>query len=287
MADLTKQLKTPCPECHWPDGAPRITNLVGRCPKCHGVGKIEAAPSSKNETVQRFSAEGFITKEAIGHFVLAADYDSLTTRLTQAEAEVAHINAQWGDALKRVSALSAEGARLRAALKKIIDYDPGQFRPLEDEIAIWRLATKALGPVSDDSSADETTDHEADLANQLQAVDSAYRDALKQIDALKARIPNGDYILVSDTEETYHKGFGQGLFATHDSVHAVEPSVVETPENPLDDTGNPVCVKNPSLHSWSTRGRLGNPLPEQLCENGCGLMWKNRASESEPDDRLP
>lgn len=48
--------------------------------------------------------------------------------------------------------------------------------------------------------------------------------------------------------------------------------------DPLDDAGVPVCVNNPSLHSWSTRGH--NPLPEQLCENGCGLMWKNRNAEN-------
>jgi hypothetical protein len=34
---------------------------------------------------------------------------------------------------------------LRAALEKIRAYSPGQFRTLEDEIAIWRIATEALG----------------------------------------------------------------------------------------------------------------------------------------------
>ena len=65
----------------------------------------------------------------------------------------------------------------------------------------------------------------------------------------------------------------------HKSMGASHPFTPKASENPLDDAGLPVCVNNPSLHSWSVRGRLGNPLPEQLCENGCGLMWKNRDSD--------
>lgn len=87
-------------------------------------------------------------------------------------------------------------------------------------------------------SVHETTDsHEADLANQLQAVDRAYREALKQIDILKARIPAGDYILLSDTGEIHHKDYGQVLFATHDSVRPGSPEetfIPETIPNPAD-----------------------------------------------------
>lgn len=61
--------------------------------------------------------------------------------------------------------------------------------------------------------------------------------------------------------------------------HVSPCSAQKASANPLDDAGLPVCVNNPSLHSWSVRGRLGNPFPEQLCENGCGLMWKNRDSD--------
>jgi len=38
-----------------------------------------------------------------------------------------------------------EHKRLREALTKIAAFDPGRFRPLVDEIAIWKLATDALG----------------------------------------------------------------------------------------------------------------------------------------------
>lgn len=44
-----------------------------------------------------------------------------------------------------LQAMADEIERLRDALQKIAAYSPGNFRPLEDEIAIWRLATEALG----------------------------------------------------------------------------------------------------------------------------------------------
>lgn len=47
----------------------------------------------------------------------------------------------------------------------------------------------------------------------------------------------------------------------------------------------PVCATNDALHSWSVKGHIGNPTPEQLCENGCGLMWKDRPAQK-ADDQL-
>lgn len=44
--------------------------------------------------------------------------------------------------------LQNQNERLRAALQKIVAYDPGKFRPLEDEIAIWGIATEALAACS-------------------------------------------------------------------------------------------------------------------------------------------
>lgn len=48
--------------------------------------------------------------------------------------------------------LREENERLREALTKIAAYDPGKFRPLEDEIAIWRLATEGLSGHPGDKS---------------------------------------------------------------------------------------------------------------------------------------
>lgn len=63
-------------------------------------------------------------------------------------------DAEYMDALEsQLEAKDAEIERLRAALKKIMEYDPGQFRPLEDEIAIWRLATEALDCLPEPQSA--------------------------------------------------------------------------------------------------------------------------------------
>lgn len=44
------------------------------------------------------------------------------------------------------------------------------------------------------------------------------------------------------------------------------------------------CVPG-CTHSWTVTGRLGDPRPEQLCNNGCGLMWKDRFSENGTGDR--
>ncbi len=44
-----------------------------------------------------------------------------------------------------VFVLASEYDRLQEALQKIAAYNPGQFRPLSDEIEIWKLATNALG----------------------------------------------------------------------------------------------------------------------------------------------
>ena len=79
---------------------------------------------------------------------------------------------------------------------------------------------------------DETAgDHEADLASQLRQVDRAYRDSLKEIDSLRARVPTSDYILLVDTGEVHHKDYGMVLFATHDAVHSVE-GIAGSPEEP-------------------------------------------------------
>ncbi len=40
--------------------------------------------------------------------------------------------------------LERERDRMRSALEAIKAFDPGNFRPLEDEIKIWRLADAAL-----------------------------------------------------------------------------------------------------------------------------------------------
>jgi hypothetical protein len=47
--------------------------------------------------------------------------------------------------LKQIALKDAEIERLRSALIAIAAYDPGVFRPLVDEVAIWKLATDALG----------------------------------------------------------------------------------------------------------------------------------------------
>lgn len=39
------------------------------------------------------------------------------------------------------------------------------------------------------------------------------------------------------------------------------------------------CVPG-CTHSWTVIGNLGDPRPEQLCNNGCGLMWTDRFSEN-------
>lgn len=102
--------------------------------------------------------------------------------------------------------------------------------------------------------AHETADdHEVDLANQLREVDRAYRDCLKERDALRAQVPASDYVLASDMEETYHKGYGQVLFATMDQVHAVEtpaqPSKLEAALTLLREIRLPPCLDDPI--SWA------------------------------------
>lgn len=53
--------------------------------------------------------------------------------------------------LCRLASLEIE--RLKEALRKIAAYPPGDFRGLEDEIAIWKIATDALTPVTSTSGS--------------------------------------------------------------------------------------------------------------------------------------
>lgn len=106
-----------------------------------------------------------ITLPAESVVMSAADYEYLEAMLNtnkQLEQELrlaeeglasyAQENEQLcGDlslAKRALEDLAQANGRFRAALEKIMDYDPGQFRPLEDETAIWRLATEALGPLT-------------------------------------------------------------------------------------------------------------------------------------------
>lgn len=84
-------------------------------------------------------------------YVLAADHDREIERLRADLAVKTEARNKWmRDCVERGELLS----KLRAALTKIAAYDPGKFRPLEDEIAIWKLATEAL---SGDSSSPEAS----------------------------------------------------------------------------------------------------------------------------------
>lgn len=67
----------------------------------------------------------------------------------QAEAEVA----RWQNA---ASDADRENDRLRDALQKIAAYSPGNFRPLADECAIWKLATDALARSASSAEGKQT-----------------------------------------------------------------------------------------------------------------------------------
>jgi hypothetical protein len=45
--------------------------------------------------------------------------------------------------------VAAALAKALDALRKIAEFDPGEFRSLEDEVAIWKIATEALGLKAD------------------------------------------------------------------------------------------------------------------------------------------
>lgn len=45
---------------------------------------------------------------------------------------------------RNIALIAEERDRLRTALEAIAAFNPGDFRPLKDEVAIWRLATDAL-----------------------------------------------------------------------------------------------------------------------------------------------
>lgn len=96
------------------------------------------------------------------------------------------------------------------------------------------MARKALS--LEGLPSETTDDHEADLANQLQEVDRAFRGCLKELDGLRARMPTSDYILLSDTGEVHHKDYGMVLFATHDAVHSIE-GIARSQEEPKATNG--------------------------------------------------
>lgn len=86
-----------------------------------------------------------------GELVAWSDYAALEARCRVLD-----------DALKIASKIRSKDdanriAELESALKVIASYDPGKFRPLEDEIAIHKIATTALrGPAGYVSEAPTT-----------------------------------------------------------------------------------------------------------------------------------
>lgn len=71
------------------------------------------------------------------------------TRIRQLEDAAAHWEHKYVNARQYNRNLEERCQKLEAALRKIAAYSPGDLRPLEDEIAIWRIATEALGTTAE------------------------------------------------------------------------------------------------------------------------------------------
>ena len=97
---------------------------VGYCRHC-----------SANEDDSTFSREW-------GHF--EKSNDGAWVRADSAMARIRELETERDDAALKHNAEWNRANRLEAALTKIAAFETGTFRSLEDEIAIWRIATYAL-----------------------------------------------------------------------------------------------------------------------------------------------
>lgn len=147
----------------------------------------------------------------------------------------------------------------------------GDSRPV---IVSWEMAVEIRDALAR-LPVETPGDHEADLASQLRQVDRAYRDALKEIDSLRARVPTSDYILLVDTGEVHHKDYGMVLFATHDAIHSVE-GIAGSPAEPTEKRCHFMAFRQAEFQCTKPEGHDG--------PHSCGLAPETRPVEkaSEP-----
>lgn len=113
-------------------------------------GLVDLIPSVNDETVKK-SMKGLWYNPSIDDvFVRLADYQELESRLNVIDASGSQ---EWFDTIKQsprqatvsdVEDLCEKIELLRCALERIKSFPVGEFRPLEDECSIWRIANDAL-----------------------------------------------------------------------------------------------------------------------------------------------
>ena len=163
---------------------------------------------------------------------------------------------------------------LRRALERIRDFRISAFRSHEQDqadmksIARAALAMQQVETAGDDALLCEQCDSQEPLRTAICL--GCWNKLAKEVIELRKQVRPA-----VEPEEARRQRFADGVLNETDRLTRLNAS-----ESPLEPDGMPVCVRNPTLHSWSVRGRIGSPLPEKLCENGCGLMWKNRLSEN-------
>lgn len=79
-----------------------------------------------------------------GGWVAIEDYDELGRECTRLTADLALAQGLATSRNERIALIADERDRLRKALEAIAAFNPGEFRPLADEVAIWKQATDAL-----------------------------------------------------------------------------------------------------------------------------------------------
>lgn len=159
--------------------------------------------------------------------------------------------------------------------------DGNQMRAVE---AAWILADNVIfaaergAPAADDTVkryrwVEYTPGHEVHAQGEW----VRYEDIKHRLNASETEC---DGSLVLRICIAYEQGVGQS------GRDLTNPYRALTPESEAWNTGfqraKPHELKAFScVHIWSVKGPPRNPEPHQLCDNGCGLMWKDRPLQSE------